>query len=1573
MRWAALSWALKQQERISLVELDGHDAFKALARLLECADDGTAWRAKSPSVERLRIALTELPQHASALDLAVLLRQAINHERTRRGTAVPVIPVSHARCSDFRHWNKVGIEARLIFEMPDMGGDVRIRSRFAEMMRLLAANRQLFPNRPWQGAPSLVADFRVDRRPRRFPRRDRAPNVILQDNPNIIGTSPLRRDLWQSLTARSSLRFSAFQERAAVRLSSATDDGGTIVTAGTGSGKTIAFYLPGMIRIGEAIDANYWVKAIAIYPRIELLKDQFAEAFRMAREIDAPLRAHGRRALMIGAVFGATPRRASRQELSDRNWQRRGQDFVCPWMRCPSCDAELFWRGSDIDSGTEQLVCAEPGCQGHVSEDQIVLTRGRLQRHPPDILFTTTEILNQRLSDQWMRGLFGVGLPAGRKPMLALLDEVHTYAGATGAQAALTLRRWRHLLGAPIGWVGLSATLGDAARFFADLTGAHPDRVVEITPTVEEYAEEGAEYQILLRGDPGSRTSLLSTTIQTAMLLPRLLDPPGATDTSGSFGRRAFLFTDDLDVTNRLYDDLRDAEAYTIFGRPDAQRLPLANIRRAGPDAAVRDVEGQRWRICEDIGHPLDRRLIVGRTTSQDAGVNQAANIVVATAALEVGFNDPLVGAVIQHKAPRGMASFLQRKGRAGRGRAMRPITLTVLSDYGRDRAFYQAFEHLFDPTLEPQHLPIRNPYVLKIQAVFALFDWLAANTGGYEKAWQWDILSRPHPQPSSAVRAVIDLTRTKLTQLVQGDPATIESLRIYLASALGVSRDVVDTLLWEAPRSLLLEAVPTLVRRLFRNWELAFPTAVGSLDLQDNFHPLPDFVPRSLFSDLSLPEVRVIIPPASVNHEERIEAMPILQALNQFVPGRVTRRFAHERGALSHWIPVDPAFPEQQRRIGDYAESHEYVGTFSGSLNDHTGGPPLLVFRPWAVRLERAARSDALPSSNARLVWHSDIMANGDPLTIPVPLRSEWRRYVRTIDFHLHRFRSSVSVRRFAPMAHANVRTLQDDFPITLHFTSDDDRAAAIGFALEVDGFRLDLALPEPHALAASILPPNLIATSTLAYLRDTFLSDSELPNDLNSFQREWLFQFLVSVVMADAAVNDRAIAASIADLLDDDRITGVFRGVMEETFGAIPPITPDDDDADDADAEDEDDATAIDISAGPARAARGPGRLQQGLLLQLGRPIVRERLRAIAAQLQSVNAEAFNVWLRRLVLETLGEAMLQACIAAAPRQATVDTLLVDVRDDVQGGIASVWITESTLGGAGVLEAFAERFAAEPRLFFTALEAALAPTDLELVDDGLREIVALGLANQDVGDQIARLRSTNSHGEREALWQSLSHRLAQRGGIDLSHALSVSLNNRLLRTGSGPQLDRLLLDLQAHWDALESRFGLAIELRELAYICSKDVTLSAAIRAYLSATLPPGAIGHVTVLAAITSLLWPRANEVRKRVLQSHNPFRRTRSTDPAIVRHLMLSRSIATIELSDPDWQAALNATFDAQGSVRLAADASDAPALRRALVRLVVTPVSIGVLQFFPTVERVERSHSRILVSLTLREQV
>jgi hypothetical protein len=1455
------------------------------------------------------------------------------------------------------------IDARLLFELRAASGAVRIRSRFAEVMRLLAASRQLFPNKPWQSAPRLVADFRVDRRARRFPRRDRAPSAIEQAHEFSFAPSPLKKDLWRALAGSPGMQFAGFQERALLRLSRNASDEGTIVTAGTGSGKTIAFYLPATMRIADAVSVDHWVKAIAIYPRIELLKDQFAEAYRMARNIDAALKDHGRRQVTIGALFGATPRIASSKELATRNWPARGGDFICPWLRCPTCDGDLLWREADLAEGRERLNCASRQCGTQITENEIVLTRRRLQQKPADILFTTTEILNQRMSDQWMRHLFGVGVPAARKPFFALLDEVHTYEGASGAQAALTLRRWRHLLDAPVSWVGLSATLGDAARFFADLTGVNFDRVAEISPLASELEEQGAEYQILLRGDPASRASLLSTTIQAAMLVGRSLDPPGQAVSSGAFGNRAFLFTDDLDVTNRLFDDLRDAEAYTIFGKLDAARLPLANLRAGGPDAALRDIEGQRWRMCEEIGHPLDRRLIVGRTTSQDAGVNQSANVVVATAALEVGFNDPHVGAVIQHKAPRGMAAFLQRKGRAGRARAMRPLTLTVLSDYGRDRTIYQTYEQLFDPALEPQHLPVHNPYILKIHAVFSLIDWLSQRTSGAGRAWFWDLLSRPGDL-SGPAKQVADSAKALLRGLVEGDAKILDDLRRYLGAALALEPDAVESLLWEAPRSLMLEAIPTLVRRWFRQWALAFPDGSRTLDVQVDYHPLPDFVPRNLFSDLSLPEVRVVVPAATINHEPRVETLPILQVLNQLAPGRVTRRFAFERGALSHWMPADPREPVQPLKIGDFAEEHEFVGNFRARCNDAVPHEPVPVFRPWRVRLQQARRSDALPSSNARLDWESDIEASGEPLSIPVPVRTAWRRYISAIAFYLHRFRGQTAVRRFARTSHANIRTLQDDFAVRVEFT-DADGPAAVGFELEVDGFHVDLNLPSAEEMAAIGLSPQLQASCRVSFARDLFLGDPALPDDLNAFQRDWLFQILLSALASDTAASQEPVARIVDRLLDEEHLVPALQSVMESLFGAMPPDLPDEDEAeggDDADGQEQDQ------DASP----HGPTRLQTALSVQLGRSEVREVLRRAGQRLSGDFTDEFGTWLRRTIIESMGEALLQACAASAPRHALLDSLLVDF-EETPDGIARIWITESTIGGAGVLQAFAERFSAEPRLFFAALEATLAPTDLELVGDSLRDVISLAKDNPDIAAQFALLRATQAHGEREEQWHQLSCLLAEKGAVDVSHALGVAINSRLLRTGSGPELDQLLLFLQDEWDAIERSLGLALSLREFSYAASQQQHIAERVRSYLALTLPAAALAGLNILAAITNLLWPRGEEVRKRVLQSYNPFRQGRTSNPELVRALLLVRAIPTVGLKDPDFEKKLQSAFEEHGLCRLSADLADAALLRRRLVWIAASPVNVGFLQLFPAVERMERVPGQIIATLALRENM
>ena len=80
---------------------------------------------------------------------------------------------------------------------------------------------------------------------------------------------------------------------------------------------------------------------------------------------------------------------------------------------------------------------------------------------------------------------------------------------------------------------------------------------------------QGMEYMLALRGDPASGASLLSTTIQTAMLMRRVQDTDRDRSSQGLYGTREFIFTDDLDVTNRLFFNLRDAEGQDSWGRND--------------------------------------------------------------------------------------------------------------------------------------------------------------------------------------------------------------------------------------------------------------------------------------------------------------------------------------------------------------------------------------------------------------------------------------------------------------------------------------------------------------------------------------------------------------------------------------------------------------------------------------------------------------------------------------------------------------------------------------------------------------------------------------------------------------------------------------------------------------------------------------------------------------------------------------------------------------------------------------------------------------------------------------------
>ena len=144
-----------------------------------------------------------------------------------------------------------------------------------------------------------------------------------------------------------------------------------MVTAGTGSGKSLAFYLPVLARIADLNQASPAgsVKALAIYPRNELLKDQLRAVLRYTTEAWAA--GAGSRPITVGAWFGPTPDDIRYfRPAESRDWRATrigGQEgYICPFLTCfrPDCPGDMVWTRADLDQKVERLTCSDCGCSG---------------------------------------------------------------------------------------------------------------------------------------------------------------------------------------------------------------------------------------------------------------------------------------------------------------------------------------------------------------------------------------------------------------------------------------------------------------------------------------------------------------------------------------------------------------------------------------------------------------------------------------------------------------------------------------------------------------------------------------------------------------------------------------------------------------------------------------------------------------------------------------------------------------------------------------------------------------------------------------------------------------------------------------------------------------------------------------------------------------------------------------------------------------------------------------------------------------------------------------------------------
>ncbi|MGY1680619.1 protein DpdJ [Geodermatophilus sp. SYSU D01176] len=1395
------------------------------------------------------------------------------------------------------------LDTGLLHKLPD--SIPRYRTRLSETLRLLRTLRQLWPpNTPtaagwWRNSSTLVADYRLRVAPRRYPRRSVTAADAISELAGASYWSPLHADVLTRLVGGSLL--ANFQVHAASSILSAlagSTMSARIITAGTGSGKTLAFYLPALLDIAATADAaRTGPHTLALYPRNELLRDQARESLRTVQEL-GPLHGPGSRSARIALLYGDTPWDADLQVGKGRTkWNRHGQGWACPYFGCPTddCRGTLVWSDEDRGAGLERLVCS--ACNYATNPGTVALTRDSMIARPPDILFSSTEMLSQQSTSAGLGRLLGWKGANGTR--LVLLDEVHTYSGAHGAQVGLMLRRWRYAnrqwgSKAPV-MVGLSATLRDAGDFFSTLTGTERSNVEIIAPAPDDMLPTSREYGIVLRGDPVSGASLLSTTIQTIMLLGRTLDT-----TPGTYGSVTFAFTDNLDVINRLYDNLRDAEGILPNGR--ARGAILANLRSPQePQAADRYLEGQSWDLPARLQR-MDRALRVARTSSQDVGTDSNADVITATSSLEVGFNDPRVGAVIQHKAPRDLASFLQRRGRAGRRLEMRPITAVVLSDYGRDRIAYQTYEKLLDPEIDARSLPINNRYIIKMQAAHGLLDWLARKSTADVRA----ILSPPRPGWSDPKTSQV-LT---LLREVIGNAERQQDLAEYLRRSLTLSSDEVQAALWEEPRSLLLSVVPTALRRL----EAAWRTLPGDADpgAQERT-PLPEFMTTPLFASLNTPDVRFELPAGFADQQA---TMPIAQALRDAVPGRVSRRFGYANAQARTWLPVPP--PGQDLELQDIVARGHGLGTWTTA-----DGQNYEVVRPLALRLA-SPPANVGDTSNAMPLWRSTFEYDLVSLRhVDVPTPSAWADLVDTCAFALHVAGGPLTVRRMTIGSDGEL-LLQNGTSTPLHVRyTHNGQAAALGFELDVDAMILTGRLAPADR---SFLRP--FATTpqwrTLAFRRRV-LEDPRLDDIANVFQRQWLAEIYLHAFIAQglAGQNLTEIPANLAAgrWADDlaQFLAIAYRADPNGVAGQSRTIT---------------DLTALSADTSV-----------RAVLEEHGDLLVTPNLYGYTSDL-----------LERVFLDTLANAVLTATEETLPDAQETD-LAVDVEFDLETRRYRVIVSETSIGGLGLIEGLHRDYTQDPRRFWDAVARACAPTEAEDVDKAMQDVLVdvLNPAHR-LAQSVAAFRNATGIAAMDGALDSLLTAWTESDGPP-GHLLVSTFAARLLRPGSTPTIDHLVANLATAWTQQEARIGVEIDARTLLFHADQG---------HLGFSLAP-----LTSDAAF-SLLWLRGPQARVQRLEHWHPYR-----DNVVIERLALESVIrdrtTAVDVTRPHWLEDYIKAIESDGRVVLTAPYPQRAVLAESIRQATVTAAERNGLRVYGRITGILQRHGTLQANFSLAEEL
>jgi replicative superfamily II helicase len=462
------------------------------------------------------------------------------------------------------------------------------------------------------------------------------------------------------------------------------------IVAPTASGKTLAFFLPVLIRAVERrLENKVGVSSVLIYPRKTLERDHLQSFLEVIDEINRRCE----HLITVGIDDGDTLRLKNIRD----NIQKYKHCYY-RGMKCVRCSDYLI---IEIKGNSTLVKC----CKCSKEYPYLLASKDEIWQKKPTILITNIQTVYRRLlSSSTVRIFAGVDY--------VVFDEAHVYTDYLGGHVFYIIKLLRHaasLDGSNPRFIFSSATIPNPLDFIAKLAGVDVDEIfyVDYRKTLEniQNIKRRLMLYLYLLPRPGSSVETLTEILILAVTL-----------WCHRHNLKAITFIDSVAEISTLSDYIFS----TILGRREGREVidhlniannALQNSYNWLPLAPPIDTNSLNDFVLKEYKESID--IHFGQLRPKKRAEIEykfsygPLKLLLSTSTLELGIDLSDVVVIIQHKLPITPEGVIQRVGRSGRSdKCLRVALGIIVLDSSPLSTLYMFDQRLRGRLADPNLLP---------------------------------------------------------------------------------------------------------------------------------------------------------------------------------------------------------------------------------------------------------------------------------------------------------------------------------------------------------------------------------------------------------------------------------------------------------------------------------------------------------------------------------------------------------------------------------------------------------------------------------------------------------------------------------------------------------------------------------------------------------------------------------------------------------------------------------------------------------------------------------------------------